>query len=139
MPREEMKAGAGFGGHSLRPIFTGGEFEVDMLDVAGLGFIFDSEVGDGDFAVNDLQPMPVGDMHPFVVWVLGWVYFAQRTVEFFFQLIVQNYAADSASAAFNFRGHFLVEPVELRIVGQFLGLYKASIERLTFWLEMLVL
>jgi hypothetical protein len=33
----------------------------------------------------------------------------------------------------------LVEPVELRIVGQFLGLYKASIERLTFWLEMLVL
>src|SRR5208283_753984 len=102
MAGEQMKTSANFTSHSLRPVFSRGKFQIDMLDVAGLGIIYDPEVGHGDRSIHNLQPMPISDVHSLVFWVLGRVRFAQGSIEFLFQFIVQYHTSDSASVVFNF-------------------------------------
>jgi len=76
--------------------------------------------------------MPTGDAFPLLIRALGRAQSVHVTVEFFFQFVFQYHAADGASIAFDFRSHFLIKPVEFGIVGQFLGLHNAILERLTF-------
>ncbi len=69
VPGVEAETSSRFCSQSLRAIFARRAFEVDALDFASVIFVLDSQVGNGDAAVDDLKSVLAGRPASMLFWV----------------------------------------------------------------------
>jgi len=95
---KHMKAGLGLFAKPLGPIVASRYFQTEAADFPTVILIFDSQVGNGNLAIDHFQIESVRNRDSFVLWVLIGPYAGKGLVEVFLQLEVEDDAANLPAA-----------------------------------------
>ena len=113
-------------------VVTGGKFEVHASPFSVARFVLDANVRHGNLSAHDLKPMLFGDGALAFGGSAILTEFREVVVDPLLQFVVENDAKVSASLAFDLRGRFLIEPVEVGVVMGFARFGKAVVKGLPF-------
>ncbi len=94
LPGEEMKSGLGLLAKPLGPVVAGSNFQVEAADFPAVILILDTQVGDGNFAVYDLEVELIRNEDSLIPRVLVGPHPREGLVEVFLQFEVEHDAAD---------------------------------------------
>ncbi len=131
LPGEQVESGFGLLGESLRPVVTRGDFEVQATEFSALILILNAKVGNRNLVVHNFKVVFVCDSDSLVGQFLIRIDLSQLLVEFLFEFVVKDDAADLAAHIINLPGHFVIKAVEIGVVAGFLGFDEAVIDRLS--------
>src|SRR5437016_14363265 len=122
LPGEEMESGFGFLGKSLGAVITRGNFGVQASEFSRLVLVLDAKVGDRNLVVHNFEIVFVGDPDSLVGQLLVGIDPGQLPVEFLFELVVEDDAANLAAHISNLSGDPVIEAVEIGGMAGFFGL-----------------
>ena len=94
------------------------------------GFILDTQIGDRNLSVDELQAVLFRDFAFAVESVFFRSQQGQIVIQIPFEFIVEEHADRAASAALDAGNFLLIEPVEIGVVFDFAGFHQAVVDGL---------
>src|SRR5713226_5404132 len=113
-------------------VVTGGEFEVHPSSFSIASVVFDPNVGHGNLSPDDLESVLFGDGAFAIGGITVFTELREIAIEVLLQFVVKNDAEVSASLAFDLRGRFLIEPIEIGVVMGLAGFGESVVNGLPF-------
>ncbi len=111
-------------------VVTRSDLEVKATNFSAVVRVFDTEVGDRNFAVHNFEVIFICDPDPLIGQFLIGIDPRQLAVQLLLKLVVENDSANLAARILNLSGNLMIKAVKIRVVAGFLSFDQAVINRL---------